>query len=105
MKLLAFGLLRLDRDAVALRSAWPSTASVLLLVEHILRVEAEFLGVAVFPGGRAQIAERDLAFAGIELGDLAELQLVAFAGIAGKIVEDAAAHRLDAAARRATWTA
>ena len=57
-------------------------------------MEAEALGGAVLPRGGAQIAERDLALAAVELGDLAELQRVALAGAAGEIVEDAAAHRV-----------
>src|SRR5260221_10940708 len=36
-----------------------------LFVKKIFRIEAEFLGLAVFPSGRAQIAERGLAFTGV----------------------------------------
>src|SRR5262249_17288005 len=63
------------------------------LIEIVLRFEDELLRRAVLPGGRAQVAERDLALAVVELGDLAELQRVAFAGAAGEIVKDPPARR------------
>src|SRR4029077_5734312 len=63
------------------------------LVDIVLRLEDVRLGRAVFPRGRAQIAERDLALAIVEFRNLAELQGIAFAGTAGEIVEDAAARR------------
>ena len=66
-----------------------------ILVDEIFRRELEALGVGAFPGRRAQIAGGHFAFAGIELGDLAELQRIALAGIAVEIVEDAAAHADD----------
>ena len=53
------------------------------------------LGVAAFPGGRAQIAGGHFALAGIELRDLAEFQRVALAGIAIEIVQNAPADRRD----------
>ena len=88
----------LSVTATALRAVGMAVDRLgLLVVEPVLRVEAEFLGVAVFPGGRAQVAEHRLGLAPIEFGDLAELQRVAFAGAAGEIVEDAPAHRLDGA--------
>src|SRR5262249_6439008 len=60
-------------------------------VEKVLRLEHELLGGGVLPAGRAQIAERDLALAVVELGHLAELQRVAVAGVAGEVVENASA--------------
>ena len=62
-----------------------------VLIDEILRSKFEALGVGAFPSGRAQIAGRYFAFAGIELGDLAEIQRIALAGIAAEIVDDAAA--------------
>src|SRR5262249_48364837 len=61
------------------------------LVEIILRFEDELLGRAVFPGGRAQVAERDLALPVIEFRYLTELQRIALAGTAGEIIEDSTA--------------
>ncbi len=92
---LCSGLARSTAVALAPCSAWPSTVSTQILIEEIFRGELEALGVAAFPGGRAQVAGRYLALAGIELRDLAEFQRVALAGIAVEIVEDAAAHRGD----------
>src|SRR4029434_1114363 len=64
-----------------------------LLVQVVLRGELVRFGGAVLPGRRAQVAQRDLAFAIVELGDLAKLELVAVAYVAGKIIENAAARR------------
>ncbi len=63
-----------------------------VLVEKILRGKIEPLGVAAFPGRGPQIAGRDLAFAGIKFGHLAEFQRVTFARIAVEIVQDTPAH-------------
>src|SRR5262249_56456039 len=61
------------------------------LVDVVLRLVDQFPAAAVFPAGRAQIAERDLSLAVVELRDLAELQRVALAGAAGEIVENSPA--------------
>src|SRR5262249_2292789 len=61
------------------------------LIEIVLRFEDELLGRAVFPGGRTQVAERDLALAIVEFRHLTELQRIALAGAAGEIVEDSPA--------------
>src|SRR5262249_60154536 len=50
-------------------------------------------GLAVLPRGRTQVAQRDLALPVVELRDLAEFELVAFADAAGEVVENAAARR------------
>src|SRR5207237_3340126 len=63
-------------------------------VHVVLRLEAEALAVAFLPGRGTQVAERNLALAAIELGHLAEVERVTFAGAAGEIVHDAAAHAL-----------
>ena len=90
---LSIGLVRATTTLSFCLSALPSTESIMRLVEIVLRLEDVRLGRAVFPRGRAQIAERDLALAIVELRNLAELQGIAFAGTAGEIVEDAAARR------------
>ena len=66
-----------------------------VLVKKVFRREFEALGVAAFPGRRAQIAGGYLAFAGIKFGDLAEFQRIAIAGIAVEVVENAPAHADD----------
>src|SRR6476646_4608716 len=67
-------------------------------IEQILRTEAKFASIAVFPCRRAQIAERRLTFAGIELRDLTEFQFITFAGVAGEVVQDASTDSFDPAA-------
>ena len=84
------------------RSARPSTVVDLLLIHVVLRLEAEALALGFLPGGRAQVARVSLALAAVELGHLAKLQRVAFAGAAGEIIDDAAAHGLERLACRAT---
>ena len=95
LRLFCCGLSRSTAVLVASCSAWPSTESTRFSIDEILRREFEALGVGAFPGRRAQIAGRYFAFAGVELGDLAEFQRIALAGIAVEIVEDAAAHAGD----------
>src|SRR5262245_7963570 len=68
-----------------------------LVVEEILRVETQPGALAVLPGGRTQVADGDLALAGSELRDLAELKRISLAGTAGEVVEDAPAHAFDRA--------
>ena len=80
-----------NRDLVALAFGLPIDGIEQRLIEIVLRFEDELLGRAVFPGGRTQVAERDLALAVVEFRHLAELQRIALAGTAGKIVEDATA--------------
>src|SRR5258708_255969 len=63
------------------------------LVDEILRIEAEALGAALLPRAGAQIAQRRLALAAVELRDLAAIERIAVAGAAGEIVENAPAHR------------
>jgi len=62
------------------------------LIEVILGMEAQPTARAVLPRGRAQIAHRHLAFAAVELRNLAELERIAFAGVAGEVVQNAPAH-------------
>src|SRR5262245_63646078 len=64
-----------------------------LLIEVVLRGELVGLGGAVLPGGRSQVAQRNLAFAVVELRYLAELELVAVAHAAREVIENAAARR------------
>ena len=77
------------------RSAMPSTGRGIAVVHPRVDLEAVALAGGVLPGGRAQIAERQLALAAVELRDLAEFGGVALAGAAGEIVEDAAARAVD----------
>ena len=64
------------------------------LVEIVLRLKAQPAGVAPLPGGGPQVAHCRLALAAVELGHLTELQRIALAGAAGKIIENAAVHRV-----------
>src|SRR5207237_6595430 len=52
-------------------------------------LEAVALARGIFPGMRAQIAQRQLALAAVEFGHLAKFGRVALAGAAREIVEDA----------------
>jgi len=72
-----------------------------LLADEVLEIETVALARALLPGCGAQVAHRNLTLAIVELGDLAEAQRIAFAGVARKIVDDAAADSGDglAAAR------
>src|SRR5262249_44921988 len=69
----------------------------LLLIDVVLRVKAKALCACVFPGHRAQIAERYLALAIVKFRDLPEFQRVAVTGTAGKVIEDTPAHGLNRA--------
>src|SRR5499427_10233543 len=80
-----------NRDLVALAFGCPIDGIEQRLIEIVLRFEDELLGRVVFPGGRTQVAERDLALAVVEFRHLTELQGITLAGIAGEIVEDAPA--------------
>ena len=73
------------------RSAMPSTGAESAVVHAGVDLEAVALARGVFPGMRAQIAQRQLALAAVEFGHLAEFGGVALAGAAGEIVEDAPA--------------
>src|SRR5262249_56055296 len=91
-ELLLLGLGELDRNALG--PAFRTAVDVLdqAVVQEVLRVETKALGFGVFEARRPQVAQRRLALAAVERGDLPELQAVAFAG-AGEIVADPAPHR------------
>src|SRR5258708_20539361 len=61
------------------------------------RIDLEPVALAgtVFPGGRAKIAQRHLALAAVQLRNLPEFGGVAFAGAAGKIIENASTDAVD----------
>src|SRR5690242_12491743 len=63
-----------------------------IFVDKILRREFETLGIGAFPRRRAQVACGHPALAAIELRDLPEFERIALAGVAAKIIENAAAH-------------
>src|SRR6202021_3200668 len=65
------------------------------IVHSRLDLEAIALARAVFPGGRTQIAQRDLAFAAVQFGNLSEFRGVTVAGAPGKIIEDAPPRAVD----------
>src|SRR5713101_3697446 len=65
------------------------------VVHPRIDLEPVTLASAIFPGSRAQIAQRHLALTAVELRDLPEFRGVAFAGAAGKIIEDASARAVD----------
>src|SRR5262245_22416425 len=82
-----------DRDGVLPALGPPVDRVDELLIEVVLRGELIGLGSAVLPSGRSQVAQRDLAFAIVELRDLTELELVAVAHVAGEVIENTAARR------------
>ena len=84
-------LLQLDRDVVVNPFRHAIDRRGLGVVHPGVDLEAIALAGRILPGGRAQIAQRQLALAAVELRHLAEFAAVALAGIARKIVEDAPA--------------
>src|SRR4051794_12098929 len=87
--------LQLDIDVVAValrRTVDPAGVS---LVHPRLDLEAVAFTASVLPGIGAEVAERDLTLAAVELGDLAEFGGVALARTSREIVEDAAARAVD----------
>ena len=92
-----FGLVSLTATPAVLRSALPLTVSATRLSILFSELKRKDFPCAVFPGRGAQVAQRLLALAIIDLGDLPELQRVALAGTAAKVIQDAAAHHLDRA--------
>src|SRR5205807_1868658 len=94
---LRFGQLELNGDMVTSALGDAVDRAGRLVVHARVDLEAIALAGAILPCGGAQVAQRHLAFAEIELGDLAEVRRVAVTGIARKIVEDAAAGAVDRA--------
>src|SRR5215475_4622979 len=90
---LVLGLRQYDPDDVLSALGAPVDRIDQLLVEVVLRRELVGFGGTVLPGRRAQVAQRDLAFAIVELGDLAKIELVAVAQVAGEVIENAATRR------------
>src|SRR6266403_2672327 len=74
---------------------YPVDRARVRVVHPRIDLEPVTLASAIFPRGRAQIAQRYLALAAIELRDLPEFRGVAFAGAAGETVEDASADVVD----------
>src|SRR5258707_14506280 len=74
---------------------YPVDRARVRVVHPRIDLEPVTLASAIFPGGRAQIAQRHLALAAVELRNLPEFRSVAFAGAAGKTVEDASADVVD----------
>ena len=93
VELLVLRLRQRDADGILSALGAPVDRIDQLLVEVVLRGELIRLGGAVLPGRRAQVAQRDLALAIIELGDLAKIELVAVAHIAGEAIQNTAARR------------
>src|SRR5262249_44992978 len=89
--------LQLDVDVVAIALGRSIDLAGVDVVGPRLDTEAEALPGGVFPGIGAQVGERDLTLAAVELGALAEVGRVALAGIVGELVEDAAARAVDRA--------
>src|SRR3989442_1989040 len=88
-------LLELDGNVVAAALRNTVDRRGIGIVHTRIDLEAVALAGAIFPGGRAKVAQRHLALAAVQLGHLAELRRVAFAGTAGEIVEDAATGGVD----------
>src|SRR5262249_30403187 len=82
------GLLQADGDIVALALGLAVEGIDQRLIDVVLRFEDELLRRAVFPSGRAQVAERNLALPVTQSRDLTEWQGVSAAGMAGEVVED-----------------
>ena len=93
VKVLASGCFSLTVTWSPVRSATPSTGLESVSFIRDVDLEAIALARAVLPGGRAQIAQRHLALAAVELRDLPEFRGIALAGAAGEIIEDAARAR------------
>src|SRR6266446_2360297 len=74
---------------------YPVDRARVRVVHPRIDLEPVTLASAIFPGGRAQIAQRYLALAAVELRDLPEFRGVAFAGAAGETIEDASADAVD----------
>src|SRR5258708_33847288 len=68
-----------DRNIVALALGLAIDGIDQRLIDIVLRFEDELLRRAVFPSGRAQVAERNLALPVVEFRDLTEFQRVAVA--------------------------
>src|SRR5262249_60831267 len=66
-------LLQADGDVVVLAFGLAVDGIDQRLIDVVLRFEDELLRCAVFPSGRAQIAERNLALPVVEFRDLTEL--------------------------------
>src|SRR6266849_9813961 len=74
---------------------YPVDRARVRVVHPRIDLEPVTLASAIFPGGRAQIAQRHLALAAVEFRDLPEFRGVAFAGAAGETIEDASADAVD----------
>src|SRR5713101_6793333 len=74
---------------------YPIDRTRVRVVHPRIDLEPVTLASAILPGSRAQIAQRHLALAAVELRDLPEFRGVAFAGAAGKIIENASARAVD----------
>src|ERR1700704_5164877 len=72
----------------------PVDGSRIGFVHPRIDLETIALPCAIFPGSRAQIAQRHL-FAAVQLRDLPEFRGVAFASTAAEIIEDASARAVD----------
>src|ERR1700730_276119 len=94
-KRLGLRLFQFDRNMVAgaLRDAFDRAG--VGVVHPGVDLETVALARAILPGSRAQIAQRDLALAAVQFGHLPEFRGVAFAGAAGKIIENATARAVD----------
>src|SRR3954451_17938940 len=65
------------------------------VVHAAVDLETIALALGVFPRSRAQVAQRHLALAAVEFGDLAELRRVTLAGTAGKVIHNSSARSVD----------
>src|SRR5882757_11309939 len=74
---------------------YPVDRARVRVVHPRIDLEPVTLASAIFPRGRAQIAQRHLALAAVELRDLPEFRGVAFAGAAGEIIDNAPARAVD----------
>src|SRR4051795_6249342 len=65
------------------------------VVHAAVDLETIALALGIFPRSRAQVAQRHLALAAVEFGDLTELRCVTLAGTAGEVIHNSAARSVD----------
>src|SRR6266403_247705 len=90
-KRLGHRLFQFDRDMIAGPLRYPVDRARVGVIHPRIDLEAIALARAILPGSRAQVAQRHLALAAVQLRDLPEFRGVAFAGAAGEIIEDSSA--------------
>src|SRR5882724_906675 len=94
-KRLGHRLFQFDRDMIAGPLRYTVDRARFGVVHPGIDLETIALARAILPGRRAQVAQRHLPLAAVQLGHLAKLRGVALAGAAGEIIEDTPARAVD----------